>query len=249
MVVKANLKHIRSLHRSKGRATHNQYIIEGRRLFQEALLTNEHLHLAYFTDTFQSNFPGLVKDVIKECPGAQNVSPAEMKTMSATETPSGILGVCFIPDNQVLDDKLNCNWLFLDSISEPGNMGTLLRTAAWFGINNISLSRDCVDIYNPKVVRSGMGAHFNITCILDANIKQFDATHAIIGADHKGTNLANHKIEAPWVLVLGNEAHGISERTRENINHLIAIPRIGTGESLNVATAGGILMEKLKAIN
>lgn len=68
------------------------------------------------------------------------MSPAEMKTMSATETPSGILGVCFIPDNQVLDDKLNCNWLFLDSISEPGNMGTLLRTAAWFGINNISLS-------------------------------------------------------------------------------------------------------------
>jgi TrmH family RNA methyltransferase len=94
-----------------------------------------------------------------------------------------------------------------------------------------------------------MGAHFNITCILDADIKQFNATHAIIGADHKGTNLANHKIATPWVLVLGNEAHGISERTRENINHLIAIPRIGTGESLNVATAGGILMEKLKAIN
>jgi len=99
------------------------------------------------------------------------------------------------------------------------------------------------------VVRSGMGAHFNITCILDVNIKQFEATHMIIGADHKGASLKNHKIATPWVLVLGNEAHGISERTRENINHLIAIPRIGAGESLNVATAGGILMEKLKAIN
>lgn len=247
MITKEELNHIRSLHRSKGRYKHNQFMIEGGRIFQEALQVNELLHVVYFTTEFQETHPGIAEEVIKKCPAAQEVSPAEMKTMSATETPSGILGVCAIPARITLADRIEGNWLFLDNISDPGNMGTLLRTATWFGVNNISIAKDCVDIYNPKVVRGGMGAHFNITCIFDADIKRFTATHTIIGADHKGTPISEYVIAAPWMLVLGSEAHGISKSVRENIHHFIAIPQVGTGESLNVAVAGGIFLDKLAA--
>lgn len=249
MITKAELKHIRSLHRSKGRYKYNQFMIEGRRIFQEALQVNELLHVVYFTSAFKEVHPGIVEKIINKCPAAQEISQAEMKTMSATETPSGILGVCAIPDPLTLADRTEENWLFLDNISDPGNMGTLLRTAAWFGVNNISIAKDCVDIYNPKVVRGGMGVHFNITCLFNADIKQFTATHSIVGADHKGKPLSEYEITAPWVLVLGSEARGISKSVRDNIHQFLAIPRIGTGESLNVAVAGGILLDKLTADN
>jgi len=248
MIINAELKHIRSLHNKKGRYTYGQYIIEGRRLFQEAILTNELLHLAYYTENFQNSYPNLVNDIIKKCP-TKKIKATEMKTVSTTETPSGILGICTIPDNYRPKDQLAGNWLFLDNISDPGNMGTLLRTAAWFGINKISLTGDCVDIYNPKVVRSGMGAHFNINCMLDSKLKQFATTHTIIAADQHGHNLTQIEISTPWVIVLGSEAHGISKNTRKCIKHFIAIPRIGAGESLNVAVAGGVMMAQLTAIN
>jgi TrmH family RNA methyltransferase len=168
-----------------------------------------------------------------------------MQSVSATETPSGILGICKISTGNQSDDKLDDNWLYLDNISDPGNMGTLLRTAVWFGIHNIAFSRGCVDIFNPKVVRSGMGAHFHISYILDANITQFNSTHTLYGGDQDGKSLDDFDIETPWILVLGNEAHGISQGIRKTIHRYIAIPRLGAGESLNVAVAGGIIMEKL----
>lgn len=248
MIINAELKHIRSLHKSKGRLAHGQYIIEGRRLFKEVILTNGPLHLAYYTDTFQNNFPTMVDDITKMCP-TKKITAAEMKTVSATETPSGILGICIIPDYQKSKIIVKENSLFLDNISDPGNMGTLLRTAAWFGINHIFLTGDCVDVYNPKVVRGGMGAHFNITANVDADIKQFTSTHSIIAADQNGKDLTHLSLSTPWVLVLGSEAHGISKNTREHIKHFIAIPRLGSGESLNVAVAGGVLISKLTSIN
>ena len=245
MIKKAKLKHIRSLQKSKGRYTHNQYIIEGRRLVQEVLVTDHELVMLFFTREFKKHYPNLVAEVINTCPTAQEISSADMQTISATETPSGILGVCKISTGHSSDNKLDDNWLYLDNISDPGNMGTLLRTAVWFGIQNIAFSQDCVDIFNPKVVRSGMGAHFHLSYTLDADITQFHSTHTLFGADQNGESLDDVDIETPWVLILGSEAHGISQGIRKTIHRYIAIPRLGAGESLNVAVAGGIIMEKL----
>ena len=245
MITKAKIKHIRSLQKSKERYTHNQYIIEGWRLVQEILKSNHELLEVYFTSEFKERHPNIVADTIKKCPLALEISQAEMQSISATETPSGILGICKISTGNQSDDKLDDNWLYLDNISDPGNMGTLLRTAVWFGIHNIAFSRGCVDIFNPKVVRSGMGAHFHISYILDANITQFNSTHTLYGGDQDGKSLDDFDIETPWILVLGNEAHGISQGIRKTIHRYIAIPRLGAGESLNVAVAGGIIMEKL----
>ena len=124
-------------------------------------------------------------------------------------------------------------------------MGTLLRTSVWFGIQNIILSKQCVDIYNPKVVRSGMGAHFYLKSISNLSLDTFRESHTIIGADQNGNSINNFEIETPWVLILGNEAHGLSKNNKELLDYIISIPKVGYGESLNVAVAGGIIIEHL----
>ena len=139
------------------------------------------------------------------------------------------------------------NWIYLDNVSDPGNIGTLLRTAAWFGINNIALSAKCVDPFNPKVVRSAMGAHFLLNIFGDVDLVEFkNNKYCIIGADQNGSpvygfNFDNEK----WVLVIGNEGHGISENSKEYIQHFISIPSKGSGNSLNAAVAGSILIHHL----
>ena len=138
-------------------------------------------------------------------------------------------------------------WLFLDHISDPGNLGTLLRTAAWFQIYNIALSPDSLDPYNPETIRAGVGAHFHLSIHSDVNINVFIENHySIIGADHRGELLTqSFIIPERWVLVLGGEAHGLSEPVNIKLNRTIAIPKSGSGESLNISAAGAILMHQL----
>lgn len=242
-MTKAEIKRIRELHRSKGRKIHKQYIIEGKRIFKEALESNEKVLNVFYTDSFDHAHSEFMSTVIKTFNNAQMVSAAEMRSISTTETPSGILGLCSMNGlNKRVQE--NDNGLYLDNISDPGNMGTLLRTAIWFGINNIILSENSVDVYNPKVVRSAMGAHFHILFNY-SKLSAFSNTHTILGADQNGLSYSLNEIETPWVLVLGSEAHGIAENNKKMIDRFLAIPRIGTGESLNVAIAGGILMDTL----
>ena len=142
--------------------------------------------------------------------------------------------------------------IYLDGISDPGNMGTLLRTAAWFGIKSVFFSPECVDPFNSKVVRSAMGAHFYFSHfevvseekILDDYIK---SRMEILGSDLKGCsihtlNLSNIK---GWILILGSEANGISKSAYRLITTRVTIPGNEGMESLNVSIAGGILLHAL----
>ena len=128
--------------------------------------------------------------------------------------------------------------------SDPGNLGTLLRSACWFGINQVALSKDSVDPYNPKVVRSGMGAHFYLSIQVKTNIDFFDKNKfTILGGDiNNGEKIKLKTFKKNWVLVLGNEAHGISDIVKEKIDKKISIKKLGAGDSLNVSTSGSILM-------
>ncbi len=243
MMTKAEKKHIQFLHRRKGRHQHGRFIIEGKRLVQEALNASEPFLFAFYTDAFLQANKEMVEKISSQLPACQTVSEKEMASIATTDTPSGILSVCSIPEYS--NAAHGGNWLYLDNISDPGNMGTLLRTSVWFGVQNIALSKNCVDIYNPKVVRGGMGAHFSLKSISNQSLKQFKKSHTIIGADQIGRRISDFKLKTPWVLVLGNEAHGLSKNTKEILDYIISIPKVGDGESLNVAVAGGIIMEKL----
>ena len=136
-------------------------------------------------------------------------------------------------------------WLYLYQVSDPGNMGTLFRSAAWFGFTHIALSPDCVDPFNPKVVRAGMGAHFGLSIHANIELNLFADSHTLIGADHRGNDVSDFKSPEKFVLILGSEAHGLSKDIQGILDQTISIEKIGFGESLNVAVAGAILMEKL----
>ncbi len=241
-------KLIKSLEKKKYRKLHQLFTIEGERLILEAGQSKVLIKQVYITDEFivkpQHNS---LMDLIAENAIVTNaISEREMKSICDTISPSGILAICEIPKPNDMDISNSDNWLYLDEIQNPGNLGTLLRSANWFGIKNVALSKSCIDVYNPKVLRGGMGAHFNLNIYEDVTLQIFE-NHTILGAFQNGENIYKLEINqvSPWVLVIGNEAHGISP---DNINHIslrVTIPKIGSGESLNAAVAGSILLYQL----
>ncbi|MCP4931235.1 MAG: RNA methyltransferase [Candidatus Marinimicrobia bacterium] len=241
MISRNQVKLIRSLQQKKFREEHGLFIVEGLRSIQEALRANASIESIFWTEAFSeknSNYMNTISAVQNE-----SVLMAEMKQLSPSTTPPGVLAVCKIP---IFDSPdMNRNFIYLDHISDPGNMGTILRTALWFGIHNIVLSEACIDPFNPKVVRGAMGAHFHISWIGTMPLCAF-TDYTVLGADYRGNSiLAVKKIPDKWVLVMGSEAHGISSDVHDELDQLIAIPKVGTGESLNVGVSMGILLHCL----
>ena len=168
-----------------------------------------------------------------------------------SQNSQGVVAVIPFPQYAPLQD-IPRQSLYFDNISDPGNMGTLLRTAAWFGIGSIFLSSGCVDPLNSKVLRSAMGAHFHLRTLLtiapdDLFKKYTKAGYSILSADIKGESLHNLRINLgkEWILILGSEAHGMNDALQSYITHRISISGFGGMESLNVAVAGGILLHNL----
>lgn len=241
LISRNQVKLIRSLQQKKFREEHGLFIVEGLRSIQEALRANASIESIFWTEAFSeknSNHMNTISAVQNE-----SVLMAEMKQLSPSTTPPGVLAVCKIP---IFDSPdMNRNFIYLDHISDPGNMGTILRTALWFGIHNIVLSEACIDPFNPKVVRGAMGAHFHISWIGTMPLCAF-TDYTVLGADYRGNSiLAVKKIPDKWVLVMGSEAHGISSDVHDELDQLIAIPKVGTGESLNVGVSMGILLHCL----
>jgi len=250
MLSNSDHKLITSLAKKKYRKLHQLFAIEGERLILEAVQSNVLITQIYITDEFiakpQHNS---LMDLIAENAIVTNaISERGMKSICDTISPSGILATCEIPKSTDIDNGNSDNWLYLDEIKDPGNLGTLLRSADWFGVKNVALSENCVDVFNTKVLRSGMGSHFRLNLFTNISLKNFTNTsHTIIGAFQEGERMNHVEIKplTPWVLVIGNEAHGITTINMDHINLKVTIPKIGSGESLNAAVAGSILLAQL----
>lgn len=194
-----------------------------------------------FTETFAQRHNDLIEKI---GPFTQAIiSEDEIKQLSPSTSPSGVLAVC----NKIQFDSIDLDKhvIYLDQISDPGNMGTILRTAAWFGIDQVALSPGCIDLFNPKVVRSAMGAHFDLSWVGEISIDALEG-YVCLGADHRGESIQElNTVPEKWALIMGSEAHGLSSDMQNVLDHRIAIPKIGTGESLNVGVAMGILLQNL----
>ena len=175
------------------------------------------------------------------------VSAAELKRISNLNTPNQVLVVAAIPEtttgSKPTEDSLS---LYLDGIQDPGNMGTILRIADWFGIDCVFSSPDCVDPYNPKVVQATMGAFLRVSCI-ETTIERLHKAHPslpIYGAVMDGENVFHAKLKgAEGIIVIGNEGSGISSEAESLLSQRISIPPAAHSgaESLNAAVATGIL--------
>ena len=250
MISRTEIKKVRSLNTKKGRDLHNLILIEGKRLVEQIISTKFGFNKIWVTEDFKSSNASLINKLDNF--SIDFISDEDLKKIKVTQNSSGIIGIIRPPKGNI--EKINQRIIILDGIADPGNLGTILRTANWFGIRNIILSEGCVDQYNPKVIRSAMGAHFSMN-IVNANISAYikklqSKGFQIIAADLDTDNsIEDFKLDTnKWGLVMGSEAHGLSESISDLINDKIKIPQIGKIESLNVSVACGIFLYHISKI-
>ena len=242
MITKSIIKQIASLRQQKFRKELGLFVVEGRKMVEELLRSDFETARLYATETFLNTYPSLAD--------AEVVSEIQMEQMSGQDTPPGILAVARMPKQG--DIKISSRYvLALDGIANPGNMGTLIRTAEWFGIRDVVCSMDCVELWNPKTVQATMGSLFRVKVWkvdLSEYLLQVKAEGtAIYGALLEGENLFQMKEKANGVIVIGSESHGIRAEVLPCITHPVTIPRVegSATESLNAAVAGGIIIAEM----
>jgi len=239
MVSKNQIKLITSLQKKKYRFTNQLFLAEGIKVIQELLKSNFELVHLYTTQNDFEEVSNEKKTIIPE---------SDLKKISALATPNTCLAVFKIPvEKKIIESGLI---LALDSIRDPGNLGTILRLCDWFGIEQLICSKDAVDIYNPKVVQATMGsiARVNVNYIdLETFIGQ--TTLPVFGTFMDGNNIYQTQLEQEGIIIMGNEANGISPELEKLIKNRLAIPRFGSlqkTESLNVATATAIILSEFR---
>ena len=239
-----NFKKISFLKHKKYREKNSLFICEGKRSILSALLTPQVIYKIYFSKSFISKNKEIISKANSLKVPSKELPKKELEYLSQTKSPSGILALCILSKEVELNLTVK-KWLFLDNISDPGNLGTIMRSALWFNFKNIALSKNCVDAYNPKVVRSSMGALFHLSIHRDINLKEFKKDYEIISTSQRESNLNCFKAPKKFILVIGSEARGISKENLKHINSRLGIKRLGVGDSLNAAIAASIIMYRL----
>ncbi len=239
------LKLVRALQgRAKERRDAGAFVVEGVRLVEEAVNSNWRLRFALYDELLSERGKLTVERLLLNGVDVEEVSTSLMKSLSETESPQGIVAVLEL--NQLPVTNLPDFILIPDQIRDPGNLGTLLRTAAAAGVQAVLLPPETTDAFAPKVVRSGMGAHFRlpIHSMSWDEIQRFceSASQRIFLADMDGRSCWEVDLRQPLALIIGGEANGASEQARKLANQKISIPINGNMESLNAAAAGSILM-------
>jgi TrmH family RNA methyltransferase len=240
MLSNAQLKLVKSLHQKKNREQMHLFVAEGKKMVDELLDSRIEVLHVYGSGNYFGNKP------------FTKITDEEMKKISALTSPQNILAVCRIPVENIVHTDLNKELvLVLDDIRDPGNLGTIIRIADWFGIQSIFCTSECVDAYNPKAVQASMGsiARVNLDYKNLRNILQEckEKQIPIYGAKLDGANILNEQLTSSGVLIIGNESTGISAELSTYITNAIKIPSFSAGaESLNAAMATAILCAEFR---
>ena len=244
------IKYLKSLSIKKFREAEQKVLLEGYRIISESIKSSLRFEHIWINENLKLNKDiKILLDIIKE----QNISfnfesEKKIKSISNTKNTQGVLALVNIKDfynNQIITDKV----VILDQISDPGNLGTIIRTCVWFNIKTLILTENSVDVFNSKCLRSGMGGHFYLNnCMYLSNneIVKFlkSNNYFIYCADSNGEPFIKEKNLEKWALIIGSESHGINKELK--IGKVVSVPGNGEIESLNVSVATGILLNNLK---
>jgi TrmH family RNA methyltransferase len=234
-VLSANkIKFIKSLQLKKNRIESGLFVIEGEKIVSEAIsFVPEFIECIYHTSEYNIKLERLTSELITE---------KELSRISGLKSPNKCLALVQIGfhPNVSSDSK---GTLVLDSINDPGNLGTIIRTADWFGIREIICSEDTADILNPKVIQSTMGSLFHMKITYQNLIEFFSGTSGnIYGAVLNGENMEDVSFDDDPIIIIGNESKGISSEIKSILTHPVTIQKYGLAESLNAGIATGILL-------
>lgn len=236
MLSKNTIKYLTSLQQKKKRQEYGVYVVEGEKIVQEAIswasgvIKNIYCLSDFASENDLSQF------------NVEVITDAELKQISTLTTPNKVLAV--LEKEQKTWDKSNF-YLALDGIQDPGNMGTIIRLADWFGLTQIICSNDCVDGYNPKVIQATMGSLFRVQLhyvpLIDFLKEQ---NIPVYGALLNGENVYQQQLRKEGILLMGNEGNGIRSELLPYVTTPLTIPRFGHAESLNVGIATSILLSE-----
>lgn len=241
MLTKNQIKFIQSLSRKKGRIESRCFLAEGNKLVEDTLSTFKCRMLIATPEWWQ-------KHTLVQAEQCFEVTHDELSRISLLTTPQEVLAVYEIPQQQLDENRLkNELSLVLDTIQDPGNLGTIIRIADWMGIHNIICSPECADVYNPKVVQATMGALARVAVHytpLQPFLSRIEKELPIYGTFLDGENIYHKELSNNGLIVMGNEGNGISDTIRPLISQRLYIPNYpqgaSTSESLNVAVATAI---------
>jgi len=247
MLSKNQVKHIRSLHSGKFREIHSQYLVEGEKMLQELLKSEQNILHVYALYEWIDKHSSLLSNKNIDF---TEISESELINISTLTTPNKVVAVVGIHKNEIsLELPLEKGlYLALENIQDPGNLGTIIRSAEWFGVKRIFCSLNTVGIYNSKVVQASMGSVFRMPVQyldLEKLIRQqntFDTYAAILGGD----NIYETTLNSNSIIIIGNESKGISNNLQAICKHKITIPNFGDAESLNAAVACSIILALAK---
>ncbi|HEY1019685.1 MAG TPA: RNA methyltransferase [Sediminibacterium sp.] len=238
MLSKNELKYIQSLCQKKQRQEERLFLVEGAKLVEELLQTGLNVRKIYALPVWAEKH--------RHLPQLTEITEEELEKISNLQTPNQVLALVEQPEPAAEPVLANQLTLVLDTIQDPGNLGTIIRIADWFGIRQIVASMDTVELYNPKVIQSTMGSYARVqVCYRPLADFLSAATVPVYGALLNGQNMYQVAPLKEGILLIGNESKGIQADLLTFVSHPITIPRIGGAESLNAAVAAGIIISHL----
>jgi TrmH family RNA methyltransferase len=244
MISKAKIKWVKSLQVKKYRLEEQCFIVQGRKgvteLLQSSFVTTDVIATAEMLGTLQTKFKG------KKSVEWLQASPSVIETLGSFQSNDSVLAVARMKEHQVQPPSETEYFLALDDIRDPGNLGTIIRTADWFGIKQIVASPTTADFYNPKTISATMGSFCRVN-VFYADLVGYlkDASVPIYGAFLNGKDVHLQKFDTGGIVVVGNESNGINPEVEKLIRNRIFIPGSGNAESLNAAIATGIILDNI----
>ncbi len=246
MFSKQQQKYVQSLQIKKYRQEHQRFLVEGAKNVQELLGSDLETELLLCTPKFYVENEKLLKKI-----SVEQISQTELEKLGTLQSNDAALAVVKMRENKPLIADTDEFVLVLDDIRDPGNLGTILRIADWYGIKKVICSETTVDFYNPKVVAASMGSFTRIRVYYSEISKYFESIVKnskieIIGTFLNSENVHRFDFPSRGYIVLGNESNGIGAEVEKLITKKITIPRFGEAESLNVGIATAVVLDNLR---
>lgn len=243
MITKNQIKYINSLQQKKFRLEHQSFVVEGAKSVIELLKSDFEIELLFVTNAFLAENEALLQN---ESLKPEIVGTDELEKAGSFSSNNAALAVVKTKENVELLVAGEEFALILDDIRDPGNLGTIIRIADWYGIVKIICSTSTVDVYNPKVINSTMGSFSRIS-LYYTDLKEFISKQKlnIYGTLLDGDNIHNTNFTDSGYIIIGNEANGISDEITKLITHKITIPRFGGAESLNAGIATAVVLDNV----
>lgn len=244
MLSKNTVKFIKSLHQKKFRKEENQFFVEGEKSVLEVLNSDFLVKLLLVTKPFQD----LHHDTLQKYKGELiEVTQNQLESLGQYQSNDSAIAVVEMKSNSWFDLPKGELAIALDDVRDPGNMGTIIRIADWYGIRHLVFSPQTAEFYNPKVIQASMGSFTRVQFFYEDLSTVFDRWKVpVYGAFLEGKNLHTFEKPAPGVILMGNESKGISPELEKKVTQKVTIPGFGQAESLNVAIATAILCDNFK---